>query len=70
VDAPAERPVLNALIYRCSEHGIEFQMIRADAWPAQRSKFLWDGWRFLGVDPADEFALAMFENQERSTRYL
>lgn len=61
------RPVLHCLIYRYRERGgREFSIIRLSEWCLARQDWLLNGWRFLGVDPADEAALQVHEGIERS----
>lgn len=59
--------MLHCLIYRYRDRGgREFAIVRLSDWCLARQDYLLGGWRFIGVDPADERALQMFEGIERS----
>jgi hypothetical protein len=60
------RPVLRCLIYRYLESGREFKIVLLSDWCQARDEFLLGGWRFIGVDPADEHDLTVHEGVERS----
>lgn len=55
------RPIVRALMYRPTAFSIEWQVVRLDLVLPMKDF----GWRLIGVDPCDEFALATWEREAR-----
>ncbi len=65
-EAMSDRPVLRCLIYQFTGPSLTYNVIPLAEWVAKREMMMSLGWRFIGVDPCDEFELVKWEQGERS----